>query len=53
MKPELGSGGRFKQLVSKLKKKGAESPKALAAWIGARKYSRAKMTKMASMGKKT
>ena len=32
-KPKLGTGKRFKQLSSKLKKKGAKDPKALAAWI--------------------
>jgi len=37
-KPKLGTGKRFKQLSSKLKKKGAKDPKALAAWIGRKKY---------------
>lgn len=51
-KPRLGSGERFRILTAKLKKKGARSPKALAAWIGARKYGRKKMTRMAVAGRK-
>jgi hypothetical protein len=51
-KPPLGTGERFRRLVKKLKKRGARSPKALAAWIGARKYGRKKMTAMAVAGRK-
>jgi hypothetical protein len=52
-KPKLGSGGRFKALKAKLaKKKGVTNPGALAAWIGARKYSRKKMTAWAAKGRK-
>tara|TARA_R100001594_G_C3879027_1_gene225437 strand:- start:251 stop:466 length:216 start_codon:yes stop_codon:yes gene_type:complete len=51
-KPKLGSGKRFKQLTSKLKKKGAKNPKALAAFIGRKKYGKKKMTKMAAAGRK-
>ena len=51
-KPPLGSGQRFKSLTAKLKKKGAKSPKALSAWIGAKKWGRKKMTAMAVAGKK-
>ena len=51
-KPKLGSGKRFKQLTSQLKKRGAKSPKALAAWIGRKKYGKKKMTKMATKGRK-
>ena len=47
-KPKLGSGARFKKLTSKLKRGGAKNPKALAAWIGRKKYGK----KMASMAKK-
>ena len=36
-KPRLGSGKRFKTLVSELKKKGAKTPDALASWIGRKK----------------
>ena len=51
-KPKLGSGKRFKQLTSKLKKKGAKDPKALAAYIGRKKYGNKKMSTMASKGRK-
>jgi len=37
-KPKLGTGKRFGALETALKKKGAKSPGALAAWIGRRKY---------------
>ena len=45
-KPKLGTGKRFKQLSSKLKKKGAKDPKALAAWIGRKKYGPKKFNKL-------
>jgi len=45
-KPKLGTGKRFKQLSSKLKKKGAKNPKALAAWIGRKKYGPKKFNKL-------
>jgi len=45
-KPKLGTGKRFKQLTSKLKKKGARDPKALAAWIGRKKYGPKKFAKL-------
>ena len=51
-KPRLGSGGRFKQLTAKLQKKGASNPKALAAWIGRKKYGAKKMAKMSAAGRK-
>lgn len=44
-KPKLGSGTRFKALAKKT------SP-AIAAMIGMKKYGKAKMMKMAQMGKK-
>lgn len=46
-KPKLGAGGRFKALTGALEKKGARSPKALAAWIGRKKLGTAKMGKLA------
>jgi hypothetical protein len=49
MKPKLGSGGRFKQLVSKLK--GAKDPKALAAYIGRKKYGKKRFQELAAKGK--
>jgi len=51
-KPKLGSGKRFKQLTSKLKKQGVRDPKALAAAIGRKKYGKAKFQKLAAKGKK-
>ena len=51
MKPKLGSGGRFKQLVKKLGKKDVDDPAAIAASIGRKKYGNAKMQAMAIKGK--
>jgi len=51
-KPKLGTGQRFKQLSSKLKKKGAKNPKALAAYIGRRKYGPKKFAKLSAKGQK-
>lgn len=50
---KLGSGGRFKALVKKLKAKGGVSnPAAVAAAIGRKKYGKAKFQKMAAKGHK-
>ncbi len=51
-KPRLGSGQRFKALKGKLKKKGAKNPAALAAYIGQKKYGKAKMSKLAAKGRR-
>lgn len=51
-KPKLGSGKRFSQLTTKLSAKGAKNPKALAAWIGRKKYGAAKMAKLSAAGRK-
>ena len=51
-KPRLGSGQRFKALKGKLAKRGAKNPGALAAYIGSKKYGKAKMTKLAARGRK-
>ncbi len=51
-KPKLGSGARFKSLTKKLDNEGASDPKALAAYIGRRKYGAVKMAVMAARGKK-
>lgn len=51
-KPKLGSGARFKKLTKTLAKKGAKNPKALAAWIGRKKYGKKKFQKLAKKGKK-
>lgn len=45
-KPKLGSGKRFKALSKKV------GSKALAAWIGRKKYGKARFQKMAARGKK-
>lgn len=50
-KPKLGTGERFKALTGELAAKGAENPKALAAWIGRKKYGKGRMSKMASKGR--
>ena len=49
-KPKLGSGKRFKQLTSKLK--GARDPKALAAFIGRKKYGLKKFARLSAQGRK-
>lgn len=51
-KAKLGTGTRFKQLVSKLKQKGIRDPKALAASIGRKKYGKKKFQQLAAKGKK-
>lgn len=51
-KPKLGTGRRFAQLKSKLGKKGAKNPGALAAWIGRKKYGNKKFAKLSAGGKK-
>lgn len=50
-KAKLGSGARFKSLTKKLKGKGANNPKALAAWIGRKKYGKGRFQKLAAKGK--
>lgn len=42
----------FKKLTSALRRKGAEDPKALAAWIGRKKYGKAEFQRMAAAGKR-
>lgn len=52
-KAPLGSGKRFAALKGELAKRpGVKDPGALAAYIGAKKYGRAKMSKMAAKGRK-
>jgi HK97 family phage prohead protease len=46
--PKLGSGARFAKLKSSLAAKGASDPGALAAWIGRRKFGKAKFGKLAA-----
>lgn len=56
-KPKLGSGERFRALAQKLAsrrgKKKIRDPKALAAWIGRRKYSKARFQQLAAHGRRT
>jgi len=52
-KTKAGSGKRFKALTEELsERKGVYNPKALAAYIGFRKYGKKKMLEMAQAGKK-
>ncbi len=50
-RPKLGSGKRFADLVTALKSKGAEDPKALAASIGRKKFGKKKFQGLAAKGK--
>ena len=51
-KPPLGTGERFAALKSKLGRRGARDPGALAAWIGRRKYGKEKFQKLSAAGKR-
>jgi len=51
-KPKLGSGKRFSALKSKLAKKGASDPGALAAYIGRKVHSPKKMAKWSAAARK-
>ena len=51
-KAKLGTGRRFKSLTGKLRRKGARNPKALAAWIGRKKYGKRRYGKMSARGRK-
>jgi hypothetical protein len=44
---KLGGGGRFKKLSGELEHRGVRDPKALAAWIGRRKYGAKPFNRMA------
>jgi hypothetical protein len=46
------SGEKYKKLVASLKKKGADDPKALAAWIGMKKLGKKEFLKRAAAGRK-
>jgi len=50
-KPPLGSGQRFSALTQELASRGARNPKALAAYIGHKKYGKKKMSSLAKGGK--
>jgi hypothetical protein len=47
-----GSGENFKKLASDLARRGVKNPKALAAWIGRRKYGKKKFQAMAAKGRR-
>lgn len=51
-KPALGTGERFKALVAKLRARGITNPKALASWIGRKKYGKKRFQQLAIRGKK-
>ena len=51
-KPPLGSGERFDRLVKSLAAKGVDDPKALAAWIGRKKYGKERFQELAAKGRK-
>jgi len=51
-KPPLGSGTRFRALKKALRRKGARSPGALAAWIGRRKYGRKRFAQLSAAGRR-
>lgn len=51
-KPPLGSGERYQQLITKLKKRGVKDPGALAASIGRKKYGKEKFQEMAAKGRR-
>jgi hypothetical protein len=51
-KPKLGSGARFSRLASELgKRPGVNNPRALAAYIGRKKYGSHKMAQMSARGR--
>jgi hypothetical protein len=51
-RPRLGSGERHRQLSAKLKKRGARNPDALAAWVGRRKFGKARYQQLAARGRR-
>jgi HK97 family phage prohead protease len=50
--PKLGTGTRFAKLKGSLAAKGAHDPGALAAYIGRKRYGKAKFAKLASAARK-
>lgn len=51
MQAKLGSGARFRSLEEKLSKKGVKDTGALAAYIGRKKYGKARFQKLAARGR--
>jgi hypothetical protein len=52
VKGKLGTGSRFKRLTKTLSRKGIRNPKALAAWIGRRKWGKKRFAKLSAKGRK-
>lgn len=52
MAPKLGSGGRFKKLTAQLAAKGADDPKALAAFIGRKRSGKAGFAALGAAARK-
>lgn len=50
--PRLGDGSRFKALTLKLRARGVRNPKALAAYIGRKKYGAPWMARAAAAGRR-
>ena len=50
-KPPLGSGARFSALTQNLAAKGARNPRALAAFIGRKKYGKKRFAKLGAKGR--
>ena len=50
--PKAGTGKRFMNLTAKLSIGGAKNPKALAAYIGRKKFGKSRFQSLASKGKK-
>lgn len=51
-RPKLGTGTRFKKLTGQLSARGARDPKALAAWIGRKKYGKKKLSQLSAKKRK-
>lgn len=51
-KPKLGTGKRFANLKSQLARKGAKNPGALAAYIGRKRYGKAKFQGLAAKARR-
>jgi len=51
-KPKLGTGERFRRLVRQLAARGVRNPRALAAWIGRKKYGKKRFQQLAAAGRR-
>lgn len=50
---KVGGGARYRKLVKELASKGAKEPRALAAYIGRKKYGKKRFQEMAAAGRKS